>query len=66
MNLNKLKPSDPEKGLPHTVHEKFPNVERFSGALCIYCIGDEIEIVARGLKPRQIVKILCLFISKIF
>jgi hypothetical protein len=66
MNLNKLKPSDAEKALPHTVHEKFQNTDKLAGALCVYCIGDEIEIVARGLKPRQIVKIFCLFISKIF
>jgi hypothetical protein len=54
-----------EKGLPETVRETFDNDRQLAGTFVIFCIGDKIEMKARGLTPWQIVKIMCLLISKI-
>lgn len=56
----------PEFGLPETVRETFPNTDKLAGTFVVYCIGDEIEIKARGLSPRQLLKIFGLLISKMF
>jgi hypothetical protein len=55
-----------EQGMPETVRETFENKNQFSGTLAVFCIGDTIEIKARGLKPAQIVKIFALLVSKLF
>lgn len=55
----------PEFGLPETIRETFDNDRGLSGTLNVFCIGDKIEMKARGLSPWQIVKIMCLLISKI-
>jgi hypothetical protein len=56
----------PEQGLPETVRETFDNKEGISGTLVVFALKDTIEIKARGLKPRQVLKIFGLLISKLF
>lgn len=55
-----------EQGLPETIRETFPNDQKLAGTFVIYCIGETIEVKARGLKPRQIAKILFILLAKIF
>jgi hypothetical protein len=55
-----------EQGLPETVRETIPNKDGLSGTLAIFCIGDTIEVKARGLTPRQILKVFAVLIEKIF
>lgn len=55
-----------EQGLPETIRETFPNSEGLAGTLVIYCIGETIEVKARGLKPRQIARILFALLQKLF
>lgn len=58
-------PWNPEQGLSETVREKFPNVYGYAGTVVIFCIGDTVEVKARGLHPDQVVSILQEIISKI-
>lgn len=62
----KIQGAAAEFGLPETVRETFPNTDKLAGTFVVYCIGDEIEIKARGLSPRQLLKIFGLLISKMF
>jgi hypothetical protein len=55
-----------EQGMPETVRETFANDQKLAGTLVVYCIGDTIEIKARGLSPRQIAKIFAKLIVKLF
>lgn len=55
-----------EQGMPETVRETFPNDQNLAGTLVVYCIGNTIEIKARGLSPRQILKVFGLIVVKIF
>lgn len=54
-----------EFGLPETVRETFPNDQKMAGTFVVFCIGDTVEVKARGLTPRQILRIVGLLISKI-
>lgn len=55
-----------EQGMPETIRETFPNDQKLAGTFVIYCISDTIEVKARGLKPRQVLKVFLLILSKLF
>ena len=55
-----------EQGLPETIRETFPNDEKLAGTFVVFCIGDTIEVKARGLKPRQLAKIFFTLLLKLF
>jgi hypothetical protein len=55
----------PAQAAQETIRETFENDKNLSGTFVIFCIGDKIEMKARGLTPWQIVKMLCLLISRI-
>lgn len=54
------------KGSAQTLHLKIPNSEKHKGTFVIFCLGEHIEVKARGLKRRQLIKLLGVIISKIF
>lgn len=55
-----------EQGMPETIRETLPNPEGIAGTFFIFCSGDTIEVKARGLKPRQVARILFALLSKLF
>lgn len=54
------------KGAPETVRLQIPNHSKAKGTFVIFALGDQIEVKARGLKRRDLIKILGVIISKIF
>lgn len=65
MNLDELRPTDPEKGMPETIRETLPNDQNVAGTVVVLAFDDKIEVKARGMAPRQVAKLLAEIISKI-
>jgi hypothetical protein len=58
--------SQEAKAAPETLRLQIQNTENIKGTFVIFCLGDQIEVKARGLKRRQLIKLLGVIISKIF
>jgi hypothetical protein len=54
------------KGAPETLRLQIPNLGKTKGTFVIFALDETIEVKARGLKRRELIKILGVIISKIF